>query len=110
LIPNAKNTPSLLNAFAKNFGGFNYSQLTTSGKQITKINFNHPLYQTVFEKKVTNFQYPNVKESFTLSGITNILQYEDNSVFVGSTTNRLGTFYAFSAPINKQNSSYTWNF
>jgi hypothetical protein len=106
LIPNAKNTPSLLNAFAKNFGGFNYSQLSTSGKQITKINFNHPLYQTVFEKKVSNFQYPNVKESFTLSGITNILQYEDNSVFVGSTTNRLGTFYAFSAPINKQNSNF----
>lgn len=72
LIPNAKNTPSLLNAFAKNFGGLSYSQLSTSGKQITKINFNHPLYQTVFEKKVSNFQYPNVKESFTLSGITNI--------------------------------------
>lgn len=106
LIPNAKNTPSLLNAFAKNFGGLSYSQLSTSGKQITKINFNHPLYQTVFEKKVSNFQYPNVKESFTLSGITNILQYEDNSVFVGSTTNRLGTFYAFSAPINKQNSNF----
>lgn len=106
LIPNAKNTPSLLNAFVKNFGGLSYSQLSTSGKQITKINFNHPLYQTVFEKKVSNFQYPNVKESFTLSGITNILQYEDNSVFVGSTTNRLGTFYAFSAPINKQNSNF----
>jgi hypothetical protein len=106
LIPNAKNTPSQLNAFAKNFGGLNYSQLSTSGKQITKINFNHPLYQTVFEKKVANFQYPNIKESFTLSGITNILQYEDNSVFVGSITNRLGTFYAFSAPINKQNSNF----
>lgn len=106
LIPNAKNTPSLLNAFAKNFGGLTYSQLSTSGKQITKINFSHPLYQTVFEKKVTNFQYPNVKENFTVSGITNILQYEDNSVFVGSTTNRLGMFYAFSAPINKQNSNF----
>ena len=106
LIPNAKNATSLLNAFTKNFGRVNYSQLSTSRKQITKINFNHPLYQTVFEKKVTNFQYPNVKESFSLSGITNILQYEDNSVFVGSTTNRLGTFYAFSAPINKQNSNF----
>jgi hypothetical protein len=106
LIPNEKNSPSLLNAFAKNFGGFNYSQLSTSEKKITKINFSHPLYQTVFEKKVTNFQYPNVKGSFTLAGVTNILQYEDNSVFVGSTTNRLGTFYAFSAPINKQNSNF----
>ena len=106
LIPNAKNTTSLLNAFAKNFGGLNYTQLSASTKQITKINFSHPLFQTVFEKKVTNFQYPNVKESFGLSGITNILQYEDNAVFVGSTTNRLGTFYAFSAPINKQNSNF----
>ncbi|TAF08421.1 MAG: VWA domain-containing protein [Flavobacteriia bacterium] len=106
LIPNAKNTPSQLNAFAKNFGGLNYTQLSASTKQITKINFSHPLFQTVFEKKVTNFQYPNVKESFGLSGITNILQYEDNTVFVGSTTNRLGTFYAFSAPINKQNSNF----
>ncbi|MBP9849991.1 MAG: BatA and WFA domain-containing protein [Flavobacterium sp.] len=106
LIPNAKNTTSQLNAFAKNFGGLNYTQLSASTKQITKINFSHPLFQTVFEKKVTNFQYPNVKESFGLSGITNILQYEDNAVFVGSTTNRLGTFYAFSAPINKQNSNF----
>jgi hypothetical protein len=105
-IPNGKNTPSLLNAFAKNFGGLSYSKLSTFGKQITKINFDHPLYQTVFEKKVTNFQYPNTKESFGLNGTSNILQYEDNSVFVGSTTNRLGTFYAFSAPINKQNSNF----
>lgn len=105
-IPNGKNTPSLLNAFAKNFGGLSYSKLSTFGKQITKINFDHPLYQTVFEKKVTNFQYPNTKESFGLSGVTTILQYEDNSVFVGSTTNRLGMFYAFSAPINKQNSNF----
>ena len=29
LIPNAKNTPSLLNAFVKNFGGLSYSQLST---------------------------------------------------------------------------------
>ena len=105
-IPNTKNTTSQLNTFAKNFGGFGYSKLLTSGKQITKINFDHPLYQTVFEKKVTNFQYPNTKESFGLSGVTTILQYEDNSVFVGSTTNRLGMFYAFSAPINKKNSNF----
>ena len=106
LIPNTKNTTSQLNTFAKNFGGLSYSKLIASGKQITKINFDHPLYQTVFEKKVTNFQYPNTKESFGLNGTTNILQYEDNSVFVGSTTNRLGIFYAFSAPINKQNSNF----
>lgn len=106
LIPNAKNSTSILNTFAKNFGGFQYSNWTSTEKQITKINFSHPVYQTVFEKKVTNFQYPKTKESFSLSGLSNILQFEDNAIFVGSTTNRLGTFYAFSAPINKQNSNF----
>ena len=106
LIPNAKNSITTLNIFAKNFGGFQYTNAINTEKQITKINFSHPVYQTVFEKKVTNFQYPNTKESFGLSGLIAVLQFEDNSLFLGSTTNRLGTFYAFSAPINKQNSNF----
>lgn len=106
LIPNAKIPISQLNAFAKNFGNLHFTSLTSSEKQITKINFSHPVYQTVFDKKVTNFQYPNVKESFALTGSTPILQYDDNSVFAGANSNRLGSFYAFSAPINKQNSNF----
>jgi len=106
LIPSAKIPLSQLNAFAKNFGNLHFTSLTSSEKQITKINFSHPIYQAVFDKKVTNFQYPNVKESFALTGSTPILQYDDNSVFAGATSNRLGAFYAFSAPINKQNSNF----
>ncbi|WP_322550081.1 BatA and WFA domain-containing protein [Flavobacterium psychraquaticum] len=106
LIPSAKNSTITLNTFAKNFGGLQYSNLVNTEKQITKINFSHPVYQTVFEKKVTNFQYPKTKESFGLSGLIAVLQFEDNSLFLGSTTNRLGSFYAFSAPINKQNSNF----
>ncbi len=106
LIPNPQNSVSTLNTFTANFGTPKYAALSTTEKQITTINYSHPLYQTVFENKVTNFQYPKVKSSFGLTGITAVLQYEDQAIFVGSNTNQLGNFYTFSAPINKQNSNF----
>jgi hypothetical protein len=106
LIPNLQNTVNNLNTFTSNFGAPKYTSLTTTEKQITTINYSHPLYQAVFENKVTNFQYPKVKSSFGLTGTTGVLQFEDQAVFVGSNTNQLGNFYAFSAPINKQNSNF----
>jgi hypothetical protein len=106
LIPNQQNTVNTLNTFTTNFGAPKYAALTTTEKQITTINYSHPLFQAVFENKVTNFQYPKVKSSFGLTGTTGVLQFEDQTVFVGSSTNQLGNFYAFSAPINKQNSNF----
>ncbi len=106
LIPNPQNSVSTLNTFTANFGVPKYAALSTTEKQITTINYSHPLFQAVFENKVTNFQYPKVKSSFGLTGTTAVLQFEDQFVFVGSSTNQLGNFYAFSAPINKQNSNF----
>ena len=106
LVPNKNNAPSTLNNFVANFGSLKYGMLSSTEKQITTINFSHPLYQAVFKNKVTNFQYPKVKSSFGLSGNTAVLQYEDQSIFIGSSTNQLGNFYAFAAPINKQNSNF----
>ena len=99
LIPNAKNTTSLLNTFAKNFGSLNFSQLTIAEKQITKINFSHPLYQTVFEKKVTNFQYPNVKESFGL----NDTEIQNSAVFIGDSPNDSTMFGFFKNSVGVAN-------
>jgi hypothetical protein len=105
-IPNKNNIPSTLNNFVANFGSLKYGMLSSTEKQITTINFSHPLYQAVFKNKVTNFQYPKVKSSFGLTGNTAVLHYEDQSIFMGSSTNQLGNFYAFAAPINKQNSNF----
>lgn len=105
-IPNKNNTPSTLNNFVANFGSLKYGMLSSTEKKITTINFSHPLYQAVFKNKVTNFQYPKVKSSFGLIGNTAVLHYEDQSIFMGSSTNQLGNFYAFAAPINKQNSNF----
>jgi hypothetical protein len=65
------------------------------------------LYQTVFEKKIDNFQYPKVNAAFAFSGNPSpILSFADQSFFLGSVTNKIGNFYVFSAPINKTNSNF----
>lgn len=107
LIPSAESDAQNLNAFLTNFSGIKFGSLQNQEKQITKIAFSHPLYQTVFEKKTDNFQYPKVSTAFSTSGtIYSILSYADQSFFLGSTTNKIGNLYIFSAPINKTNSNF----
>lgn len=107
VIPSAETSVPNLTGFLGNFGTFKISPLQNSVRQITKIAFNHPLYQTVFEKKTDNFQYPKVNISFTVgSNTAGILSYEDQSPFLSAQTNKIGTLYLFSAPINKGNSNF----
>ncbi|WP_286927589.1 vWA domain-containing protein [Flavobacterium sp. UBA4197] len=107
LIPAADGSAQNLTTFLGNFGGLKMNPLQTTEKQITKIAFSHPLYQTVFEKKTDNFQYPKVNSSFGLGGNpAAILSYDDQTPFLGSQTNKIGTLYLFSAPINKTNSNF----
>jgi hypothetical protein len=65
------------------------------------------LFQSVFEKKIVNFQYPNTKQSF---GITSsnppVLSFEDQSVFLTALQNQISAVYVFSTPINKVNSNF----
>lgn len=104
-IPSSENTNG--NIFLANFGALQLQPATTNEKKVTKINFNHPLFSTVFEKKIDNFQYPTVKTSFTLNGKTpSILSYEDQSSFLTSIKSDLSSVYVFAAPINKSNSNF----
>jgi hypothetical protein len=107
IIPSATISVDKLNSLTNKVGNTNFTTLQNQEKKITKISFSHPLYQNVFEKKVTNFQYPEVKQNFALSskGLP-ILQFEDGSFFLQSISNQIGSIYTFSAPINKKNSNF----
>jgi hypothetical protein len=107
VIPSAEAGLQNLNALMGSFGNTQFKGTASAERQITKIAFNHPLYQTVFEKKTGNFQYPKVSAGFTLSGLAMpVLSYDDQSAFLASMTNRIGNVYVFSAPINKANSNF----
>lgn len=107
LIPAQESNATELNAFVSNFGALKFNTAAQSEKKVTKINFSHPLFSTVFEKKIDNFQYPSTKVSFGLSSTTpSVLSYDDQSAFLTSLSNDLSSVYVFAAPINKGNSNF----
>lgn len=107
VIPSEEASTQNLNALLGSFGASRLANATAGDRQITKIAFSHPLYSTVFEKKVDNFQYPQVKSGFTLSGnALPVLSYNDQTPFLASMSNKLGNVYVFTAPINKNNSNF----
>lgn len=107
VIPSSESSIETYNAFFKNFGSLSYSPLEQTEKQITKINFNHPIFNNVFESKITNFQYPKTKISYRLSSSSPAaLSYEDQSPFLTSVTNSVATVAVFAAPLNLENSNF----
>ena len=106
-IPSEKNEISNLNSFLNNFGGIQFSNFQNQEKKITKINFSNPLFSNVFEKKITNFQYPNTLQSFVIkSNASQAITYDDQSAFLTSIQKQMGSLFVFSAPINKTNSNF----
>jgi hypothetical protein len=107
IIPSAEAGLQNLNNMLGNFGNASFKGVVSTERQITKIAFSHPLYQTVFEKKINNFQYPKANTGFTLSGSAlPVLSYDDQTSFLASMSNRIGNVYIFSAAINKTNSNF----
>ncbi len=107
VIPSIKNSTTNINSFLSNFGKITFNTLDDTEKQITKINFKHPIFENVFENKVTNFQYPKTNKSFSLSSSSPAaLSYEDQSTFLTSIVNSVSAVAIFAAPINTENSNF----
>ncbi|RXR19109.1 VWA domain-containing protein [Flavobacterium amnicola] len=106
-IPSVKNDLQNINSFLANFGNLQFVNLQNQDKKITKINFANPLFANVFEKKISNFQYPSVKQSFGVkSSASQAITYEDQTGFLNSIFKNSGAVFIFSAPINKENSNF----
>jgi hypothetical protein len=107
VIPSNENATSDLNRFLGMFGKIQFGALQNTNKLITKIAFQHPLFQSVFEKKIVNFQYPNTKQSFGVASPNPpVLSFEDQSVFLTALQNQISAVYVFSAPIDTVNSNF----
>nr|WP_315196683.1 BatA and WFA domain-containing protein [uncultured Flavobacterium sp.] len=107
VIPSETSAVSNLNQLMQQFGNIQFKTLESNEKQITKINFSHPLFAGVFENKTNNFQYPKIKKDFTVSS-TNpaILNFDDESPFLIGIRNTVSSVYVFSAPLNTLNSNF----
>ncbi len=95
--------PALVGQGYSSISGISDVTKTAVEKRITTINFEHPLLNNVFSKRVTNFQYPYVKNTaFAKAGTNKILSYDDGSAFLFQN----GNTYVFTAPLNEENSNF----
>ena len=104
IIPSTDIIVSSYNDLLLNFGT-RFSDLVTSEKYITTINYAHPIYSNgVFEKEVKNFQYPQIESFYNLSNQTGgaVLQFEDRKPFLVQNKN----VFIFTAALNNANSNF----
>lgn len=107
LIPNTEAKLSSWNSLLSGFGDFQYQQVASIEQQVTVINYAHPLFSGVFEKKVTNFQYPFTKKSWKVTNsYPSVLEYGDQTPFLTSIPKGVASVYVFAAALNTENSNF----
>ena len=83
IIPHSQLNTESYNNFLRNYGNTSFGEKIDNEIKVTKIAFNHPLYQNVFEREVTNFQYPMVSQYYRIqTRASKILSYQDNTPFL----------------------------
>ena len=108
LIIPAKNIKiSSYNSFLKIFNKGFIIKNNSDTLKITDINFEHPIFNNVFSKKVTNFQYPFVTQFYNhnFSGST-ILSFQNKSSFLKEINNSFSKIYFFSSSLNKKSTNF----
>lgn len=108
-IPSQEANIDSYNALLNAFQSGKISAKIENEHQITAINYEHPLIADVFEKKVTNFQYPKTALYYqnNFKNSSTILKLDNNSPFISATKTKNGTFYWISSPLNKGISDFT---
>ncbi|GAA4274788.1 BatA and WFA domain-containing protein [Aquimarina gracilis] len=102
IIPSEKGDLVSYQQLINTFSGEGLLALKSQEKKITKINFSHPLYKGVFDKRITNFQYPKVNTFYQSNASNSILSFEDGNPFLYK-TNKV---YVFTTGFNNENSNF----
>ena len=83
LIPNKKGDLKAYNALLATQTKYELEPLKNQQKRLTKIAFNHPILNSVFEAEVTNFQYPTVEYFYPINSAVNaVFSFEDDAPFL----------------------------
>ncbi len=101
VIPSSKLSVSNYNEL---LGKSMFEEIIDIEKKITTINYVHPVFNNVFEKEITNFQYPKVKQYFKINfNNSPLLSFEDDQAFLIQNNNT----FVFTAALNTTNSNFT---
>lgn len=78
-------------------------------KKISKINYEHPFFNKVFEKEIYNFQYPILSEGFTfvLNNASSLLQFDDLTDFASELNYKEGKIFLIAAPLSDPGNKFS---
>lgn len=103
IIPGEQIALGSYNQLVSAFFSTSLDSLSNAAQNITGITFAHPLYQNVFDKSVSNFQYPKVVHYYPVRTFApTALSYQDGSPFLAGNDG----MYFFSAPLSGANSNF----
>lgn len=103
VIPSSDIDVSSYNYFLQSFFSTKISEKSNNKVAISNIKFEHPLFKNVFEKSVTNFQFPQVSTYYRISSLApTALALQNNEPFLLGADN----FYFFTASLSLDNSTF----
>ena len=103
VVPNLETNINAYNQLLSQYYSTSIIKKNIQERNITSINFSHPIYQNVFEKNVSNFQYPKASSYYTLKTLLpSILSFDNNAPFLSGANG----VYFFTAPLSNQNSNF----
>ena len=97
-------TLSSYNRFLKNYN-LKFSELINLPEEMTTINFSHNLFKGVFEKSITNFNYPKFKSHYIIESDKkeSILKFNSGNDLLLFKDN----LYLFTSALNPNNSNFS---
>ncbi len=103
LIPALNANLESYNVLISNYGNSQFLKKNTQEIPISNVNEQHPIFKNVFETKVANFQFPTVKEYYTIqSNLGDALRLQNTAPFLSGEDQ----VFIFSAPLNPSNSNF----
>jgi hypothetical protein len=103
IVPPTQGKTEDYNVLLRNLNLPLFETLNVQDKLITDISFEHPLYNSVFNEKVTNFEYPGVQSLYLLNrSVPGILEYQNGAPFLFQQDN----IFVFTAALNRENSNF----
>ncbi|APQ18588.1 BatA domain-containing protein [Maribacter hydrothermalis] len=102
LIPAIDGDISTYNELASAYNT-TYSTSINQEIPISTVKIEHPLFFNVFEKQVSDFQFPKVKQLYKLTTNASVaLEFQNKAPFLSGSNNA----YFFSAALNDENSNF----
>ena len=103
VIPSATADPQNYNQLLQGLGLPRLGELLEQEVKLTKIHFDHPLFEQVFEREVANFQYPLFQSYYrTDNGSPTVLSLENGDPLLSGANGN----YLFSASLDRASTNF----